>query len=295
MTEFLGVRSPKPGPLFLHTAGNPLTCFQFSCMLKKGITSLGLNPREFSPHSFRLGAATSAALCGMPDDQIKNMGRWKSSAFKLYIRPRLPERTREKVLFGYSVFLPFVLFNSTGPKRTLIIGDSIVNRASSSNTQLWGGGTVIWQGILGAKIAGLKNRLNRMLIRNEYPTTILLHLGTCGIFKAKTTEIRGRIYENLKDIRNLLPRSRIIWSDILPRQKYDGEWTPMAGKKCTISLNKKARNIFHPTDSSVFANDGLHLSALGCERLRDHWANALVLFFNANPEAFTFLPDYSDQ
>ena len=87
MAKFLEIRPLKSGPLFIHFGGDVLTRYQFSSILKKGIISMGLSPSGFSPHSFRIGAATSAAINGIPIDTIKNMGRWQSSSVKLYIRP----------------------------------------------------------------------------------------------------------------------------------------------------------------------------------------------------------------
>lgn len=87
MDEYLKVRPAIRGPLFIHFGGDPLTRYQFDSMLKKGIRMMGLSPTNFSPHSFRIGAATSAAINGIPMDMIKSMGRWQSSAVKIYIRP----------------------------------------------------------------------------------------------------------------------------------------------------------------------------------------------------------------
>ena len=72
---------------FRHFGGEPLTSQHFSYKLKECIRLLGLPSSNCSSHSFRIGAATSAAMAGMSDEQIKNMGRWRSSAFKQYIRP----------------------------------------------------------------------------------------------------------------------------------------------------------------------------------------------------------------
>ena len=87
LSSYLRIRPSRDGPLFIHFGGDPLTRYQFSILLKKGVKAVGLLPAEFSPHSFRIGAATTAAMSGLPMDKIMEMGRWRSSAMKLYIRP----------------------------------------------------------------------------------------------------------------------------------------------------------------------------------------------------------------
>ncbi len=88
MKDFLEIRAPVSGPLFLHFNQDPLTMGQVSAILKKSVGVVGLPVDDFSPHSFRIGAATSAAIRGVPEDSIKLMGRWNSSAFESYIRPQ---------------------------------------------------------------------------------------------------------------------------------------------------------------------------------------------------------------
>ena len=46
----------------------------------------GLNVKNYKSHSFRIGAATTAWAKGFSEEQIQQMGRWNSEAFKKYIR-----------------------------------------------------------------------------------------------------------------------------------------------------------------------------------------------------------------
>ena len=125
--------------------------------------------------------------------------------------------------------------------RTWILGDSIIRHAGKANTQLHGGGTVIQKGVSGARLAGLGKWLRRYLAKGVAPTTLILHLGTNDILKENLGQIRNRVKESLEAIRNILPNTRLIWSDILLRAKYQGEVKVGAGKRCTLDLNMFAR------------------------------------------------------
>ena len=88
ISDYLQMRPIHQGPLFIHFNKEPLLSRQFSHILKKGVQLMGLTPSHYSAHSFRIGAATAAAIGGLSEDKIKEMGRWKSSAYQLYIRPQ---------------------------------------------------------------------------------------------------------------------------------------------------------------------------------------------------------------
>ena len=72
-------------PLFTFRDYSPLT--RHSCLkhLRKFLHKAGYAPGDFNTHSFRIGAATSAAHSGLPARQIKTLGRWKSKAYRRYI------------------------------------------------------------------------------------------------------------------------------------------------------------------------------------------------------------------
>lgn len=86
LSSYLQVRPFVEGPLFCHFNGNPLTKHQFSALLKKSLSTLGIKNARLTSHSFRIGMATTCALEGLSDDQIKTAGRWASSAYLRYIR-----------------------------------------------------------------------------------------------------------------------------------------------------------------------------------------------------------------
>ena len=79
------LRGNEDGPLFL-LKGQPLTRPQLVSELRKTLSLAGLQPEKYAGHSFRIGAATTAAACGVPVDVIKTLGRWKSQAYQLYVR-----------------------------------------------------------------------------------------------------------------------------------------------------------------------------------------------------------------
>ena len=54
--------------------------------MRRALESQGLDVSRFNGHSFHIGAATTAAACGISDSLIQALGRWKSSAFTSYIQ-----------------------------------------------------------------------------------------------------------------------------------------------------------------------------------------------------------------
>ena len=81
------VRPSVNGQFFVNNKGHPVTDKHFRKVFKKCISKLNLNPSAYTPHSFRIGGATSAHLHNLSDSKIRHLGRWKSNAFLKYIRP----------------------------------------------------------------------------------------------------------------------------------------------------------------------------------------------------------------
>ena len=83
---YLAVWGMSPGPLFQFADGSPLSCTRLVEAVRSALSSRGFAVQGFNGHSFRIGAATTAAACGIPDSLIQTLGRWRSSAFTSYIR-----------------------------------------------------------------------------------------------------------------------------------------------------------------------------------------------------------------
>ena len=81
MINYLNARPKVQGALFCHLNHKYLTRYQVVSVLKKRFKVSELNPNDFNTHSFRIGAATSFSVLGKSNDEIKKLGRWKSSAF----------------------------------------------------------------------------------------------------------------------------------------------------------------------------------------------------------------------
>ena len=119
MSRYLAIRGSTPGPLFICANGTPLSPSMVNAWLRsKGAGVLG----NYSSHSFRIGAATSAALAGVPDHVIKILGRWSSDCYVRYIRmpPHVILQVARHILYDifmvkkrlWSGFVPRIPFSS---------------------------------------------------------------------------------------------------------------------------------------------------------------------------------------
>ena len=93
--DYMLARGNKEGPLFSWQNGHFLTRQRFVKAVREVLTGAGLQALDYAGHSFRIGAATTAAQCGLPESTIKMLGRWQSSAYMLYIRT--PKETLSNV------------------------------------------------------------------------------------------------------------------------------------------------------------------------------------------------------
>ena len=86
LLEYLKLRGESKGPLFCFPGGKVVSRDLFARILKETLIFCGINIKLYKAHSFRIGAASWYASRGCSDAQIRMLGRWKSDAFKRYIR-----------------------------------------------------------------------------------------------------------------------------------------------------------------------------------------------------------------
>ena len=82
-------------PLFVYTNGQSLTRQAFTATVRCLLASSGHDLcHQYSSHSFRIGAATTAAAAGVPESMIRCAGRWQSDACLRYIRTPVASKCR---------------------------------------------------------------------------------------------------------------------------------------------------------------------------------------------------------
>ena len=86
LLHYLCVRGPREGPLFRFEDGRPLIRPRLVAAMRLALAKAGINQTDYCSHSFRIGAATTAAEKGIEDSVIKTLGRWKSAAYQQYVR-----------------------------------------------------------------------------------------------------------------------------------------------------------------------------------------------------------------
>lgn len=74
-------------PLFISLLGPTITRSHFVQILKQALIPTPFRHARINSHSFRVGRTTDLAMSGASDEYIRQVGRWKSNAFRKYVRP----------------------------------------------------------------------------------------------------------------------------------------------------------------------------------------------------------------
>lgn len=98
-------------PLFMLRNGTIATRWDMNTRFKKLVTQMGLDPTRFKLYSFRIGGATSLAQRGVDHGHIQLAGRWRSDAYRIYIRLTSQMMAdRQAHFFSLPVVDPSVVF-----------------------------------------------------------------------------------------------------------------------------------------------------------------------------------------
>lgn len=92
MSRYLGFRPhARPDePLFITEERKAMSRSWFAARLRLACQSCGLSPELYTSHSFRIGAATTAASV-TTIHTLKTLGRWSSAAYERYVRPGIKD------------------------------------------------------------------------------------------------------------------------------------------------------------------------------------------------------------
>jgi hypothetical protein len=74
--KYLKERGSNPEPLFLDSSGVPISIAQDQ-FYQKTLQFIQLPPSLYKSHSFHIGACTQTIMSGIPEEQVKSIGRWK--------------------------------------------------------------------------------------------------------------------------------------------------------------------------------------------------------------------------
>ena len=98
---------PNDPAFFMRSAGTsakePITYQLLQSYIKKGVASIGLDPKSFSSHSLRRAGASWAFQSQVPGELIKSHGDWASQAYLRYLDFSLPERLLVAERMGHEI------------------------------------------------------------------------------------------------------------------------------------------------------------------------------------------------
>ena len=87
MRRYLDHQPPRSAsPLYFFSTGQFLTRNTVTSILRLQLHRLGFATESYASHSFRIGAATTAAEASLPPWRIQTLGRWSSTCYTQYTR-----------------------------------------------------------------------------------------------------------------------------------------------------------------------------------------------------------------
>lgn len=190
-------------------------------------------------------------------------------------------------MFLHYKILIYILSISGKPVNVWIIGSSIIKHAFVHARKRPGGihlglkerlgVEIFWQGKGGMRWWEVKKKIRHLLTLADEPDILLIHCGG-NDFRKKSIELRMQMIQDLEEISVLLPSTKLVWSQMLPRPLW--LTTNDAGlENARIRLNSFVGSkilsfnngyyVKYPDINikslNLFYDDGVHLSSAGNE------------------------------
>lgn len=87
--DIQGHERQKKGAFFLNVKHKPVTRTSIASVLHQCLAMITTEPKSYNTHSFRIGKITDLATSGSTLLQVRNVGRFHSTAFQAYIKPTI--------------------------------------------------------------------------------------------------------------------------------------------------------------------------------------------------------------
>ena len=100
---FARVKASPESPAFTFGKRSFVTYTTFTSVLRKWLEQAGLNPLDYTGHSFRRGSATFLQRCGGTILQIKASGDWATDVFTRYLHLSIEEREGAQLLIANAI------------------------------------------------------------------------------------------------------------------------------------------------------------------------------------------------
>ncbi|KAM3928101.1 uncharacterized protein RB166_006232 [Leptodactylus fuscus] len=229
---------------------------QFEFLLKEGLRFLGLPPGDFGTHSFRIGAATEAARAGLNEEEVKRVGRWKSGC---YARQRDPV----VIILGHSYVYWAALRAEVRP------GGS---NLGFQQLQL------IWRGIRGLRWGQILSEAVDLSRSVSGPVVLVIHAGGNDLCFVRMAKLLAVMRFDLERIPGFFPEMVLVWSEIVPRLRWQGSRDPESAERCRRSVNARMARFVRSRggvvvrhrqlegdNSRLLRADGVHLNEIGLD------------------------------
>lgn len=195
-----------------------------------------------------------------------------------------------------------------GPYTVWIIGSSIIRDAQDRAKQRTEGehlglrrlnGSVFWLAKPGMRLHDINSAVSQMLdIHKSPPAIIVIHCGGNDIGQMPIHLINVNLKAIMSTLLIRLPKTLLVWSDILPRKLWRNEITHKKLEKCRQRTNSYIGNFMvdnscatihypeiHESIEGLY-RDGVHLSTLGYDIMLNTLQGALYKFSTSTSQVF---------